>query len=153
MTAAVVWLIVLAAFVIGEIYSRAFFALFVALAAGAAAITAAAGGPFALQAAMFVVVGLGGIAAARPPLKRAMTRGHYRLVSGAAGLVGKEGVVAWAVGDNTSPGKVRIQGELWPAVSDDGGVIEPGALVLVLELRGTRFVVHEIPRGSPPGIG
>ncbi len=152
MAEALFWLIVLAAFVVGEIYTRAFFALFVALAAGAAALAAAAGAAFALQGVVFVVSAGAGIAAARPPLRRAMTRGHYRLVSGAQGLVGKEGVVAVAIGDTAAPGKVRVQGELWSAVSAGGDVIEPGALVLLLELRGTRFVVDEIPRDAPPGL-
>ncbi len=139
------WLIVMVAFFAGEMYTRAFFALFVAIAAAGGALAAAAGAPVALQGIVFVAAAGLGIAALRPPLRRSLTRGQHRLVSGAQGLVGREAVATSRIGGMTEPGKISIQGELWPASTDDPDPVSEGALVLIVELRGSRFIVQQLP--------
>jgi membrane protein implicated in regulation of membrane protease activity len=138
------WFVVAAAFVLVEFGHRAFFALFIALGAIVAAVLAVAGAPVEAQIPAFVAAAVGGVLLVRPSLQRAMSRGHYRLISGAEGLVGKEAVVTEEVGDITRPGRIRIQGEQWKALSSDGGPIEAGHVVMILELQGSTFVVSDL---------
>ncbi len=143
------WLIVAGIFVILEVGHRAFYAAFLAVGALAAALAAVAGAPLALQIPVFAVASVLGLFAARPPLMKTMSHGHYRLISGAQGLVGKEAVVTERVGDIRAPGRVRIQGEEWKALSNDGQPIEPGTVVMILELEGSTFIVQQMPEISP----
>lgn len=139
------WLIVAGVLVILEVGHRAFYAAFLAVGAIAAAIAALAGAPLALQIPVFALASVLGLFAARPPLMRTMSKGRYRLISGAQGLVGKEAVVTERVGDIRSPGRVRIQGEDWKALSNDGKPIERGTVVMILELDGSTFIVGQMP--------
>jgi len=50
------------------------------------------------------------------------------------------GIVVDGIGPN-DPGLVRLDREEWRADSADGSVIEPGARVRVVEVRGTRVLV------------
>ncbi len=145
MTDAIWWLLAAGALIGAELFTRAFFALFVAFGALVAALVAASGVPFVIQGSTMVAAALVGIVIARPPLMRAMRSGHRRLVSGARGLVGREAVVSTTIGGINSPGKIRAQGELWTAYSDDDEAIAPGTPVLILDLDGSRFVVHALP--------
>lgn len=144
MSEAAWWFIVAAVFVLAEFGHRAFYAVFVALGALVAAVLASLGVPLAAQIPAFVVAAVGGLLLVRPSLQRAMSRGHYRLISGAGGLVGKEAVVTEQVGDITTPGRIEIQGEQWKALSGDGGPIAVGHVVMILELRGSTFVVSDL---------
>jgi membrane protein implicated in regulation of membrane protease activity len=139
------WLIVTGIFVVLEVGHRAFYATFLALGALAAAIAALAGAPFAAQIPVFAVASVAGLFAARPSLMRMVSRGHHRLVSGAAGLVGRDAVVTQRVGDLRSPGKIRIQGEEWKAQSLDGSPIDVDSVVMIVELDGSTFIVQKMP--------
>jgi membrane protein implicated in regulation of membrane protease activity len=144
------WLLIAAIFVVVEFGHRAFYAMFIGLGALVAAIVAIAGLGVAVQIPVFVAAAIAGLVLIRPTVARAMSRGEP-LVSGAKGLVGKEAVVAEAVGRVTNPGKIRIQGELWKAVSNGDETIAPGTVVMILELQGSTFVVQDMPPlGSSP---
>lgn len=151
MSEAAWWLVVAAIFVVAEAFHRAFFAMFVAAGALVAALLAFAGAPVAAQIPAFFAAGALGLWLIRPSVKRAMSSGQYGFISGAEGLVGQDAVVTRPVGDISHPGKIRIQGEEWTALSSDGSVIEPGTVVMILELRNSRFVVQQMPElGSTP---
>jgi len=70
---------------------------------------------------------------------------------GAERLVGLTGIVVTAiqVDDVDRRGRVRIGAEEWGAISDVDSVIDTGAKVRVLDMRGTRVVVE--PIGNPQG--
>ncbi len=142
---AIIWLIVAIGFAVGEAMTLAFYAVFVAAGAAVAAVVAGLGGPLLAQALAFAAVGLGGLGLVRRPVMRTMRlRQGSGLISGAAGLVGEEAVVVTAVGDPLAPGQVRVRGEDWPAITEDGAAIEAGHTVLILELRQTRLLVTAV---------
>jgi len=145
MSEAVWWLLVALVFVIAEAFHRAFYAIFIAVGALVASVLAVSGVPVAVQIPAFVAAGALSMWLLRPMVKRAMSSGHYGFISGAQGLVGREAVVTRRVGDITSPGKIRIQGEEWTALSSDGNPIEPGKVVMILDLRDSKFIVEEMP--------
>ncbi len=143
MTDWVIWLVVMVVLVLGEVRSGAFVAIFIAMGAAVAALLGGLGLPLWAQAVGLVGTSVVGIGVFRRPLVSAASRGHYRLVSGARGLVGQQGVVVKEVGDLRSPGLVRVQGENWTAQCDEGETIPEGTLVMVLDLDRTRLIVRK----------
>jgi membrane protein implicated in regulation of membrane protease activity len=135
----IAWIAFALAMALVEVASVAFYAAFLALGAIAAAVAALLGANVYIQAAVFLVLALGGILVLRPALVR---RRHPRLVSGAQGMIGQTGVVIEPIQGEHGAGHVRLAGESWPAVSADGKPIPAEETVTVIEIRGSTLVVH-----------
>jgi len=138
------WFLIAALFLVAELGHRAFYALFVGIGAVVAAVLALAGVPVAIQIPAFAVAAVLGLVFLRPSLVRSMSKGEYRLQSGIAGHVGHEAVVAKDTGDAAHPGRIKLDGELWKAVSHDGKPIPAGTIVMILDLQNTTFVVQDL---------
>ena len=136
------WILAAVVFVVIEITNMAFFALFAAAGALAAAVASAVGGPALLQVIVFAVVALGGVLALRRPLLT--TFGHRRggaLKSGVAALVGQQATVVDRVDRSDVAGRVHARGEDWPAITYDDRPCEPGQVVEVIDIEKTKLVV------------
>lgn len=140
-----VWLIIAGVFAIIEVRSVAFFALFAAIGAAAASLASALSGPLGIQVAVFAAVSLAGVVFVRRMVTGALSA-HNRpaLVSGAAGLVGQHATVVREVKGLHHPGTVHARGEDWPAISYEDTPLEPGEVVVVVELDRTRLVVMSV---------
>lgn len=137
----VLWMIAAAALAAGEIFTLGFFLGPIAIAAVAAAVVAALGGGAAFQLAAFIVGSLASLALIRPIVQRHL-KTPAQIRTGTAALVGTTAVVVDRV--DTDGGRVRIGGEVWSARAyDDAQVIEPGARVEVLEIKGATALVSE----------
>ena len=135
------WTIAAAALAAGEIFTLGFFLGPIAVAAALAAIVAALGGGVAFQVAVFIVGSLASLAFLRPVVQRHL-RTAAALRTGTAALVGSPAVVLERV--DQDGGRVRIGGEVWSARAyDETQVLEPGARVEVLEIKGATAVVSE----------
>ncbi|MEM9034083.1 MAG: NfeD family protein [Actinomycetota bacterium] len=70
---------------------------------------------------------------------------------GADRLVGMRGTASSAIPSQQmqTTGTVQVEGEIWRAVSATDDEVPEGALVEVLEVRGTRVVVQVVPAERP----
>jgi membrane protein implicated in regulation of membrane protease activity len=137
-----VWLIIAAVFAVIEVRSLAFYAIFAAVGALAASLAAVLTGEIAIQTAVFAAVSLLGVTTTRRLLTGLLNdRRHPALVSGAGGMVGLHATVVNRVKGPHHPGTVHARGEDWPAISYEDDPLEPGQVVLVVELDRTRLVV------------
>ncbi|MEO8289806.1 MAG: NfeD family protein [Gaiellaceae bacterium] len=136
-----IWVIVAAALAGGEMLTVSFFLGPVALAAGAAAIVAAAGAGLGIQLIVFAAGAIASLGVVRPIARRHLrTPAHLR--TGAAALIGATAVVTERV--DGSSGLVRLGGEIWSARSyEDGRVFEPGTRVSVLQIDGATALVSD----------
>lgn len=137
------WIVIALVLLVAEYHTQAFIAAFVAMGVLAAAICALVGLPLFIQVIAAVAVGGGSLAFLRrwamnhvrrrsgPPLK----------LTGTQAMVGKEGLVIEAVGDESHPGHVRLGGERWLAISATGDPVPVDDKVLILDVRGTMLVV------------
>jgi membrane protein implicated in regulation of membrane protease activity len=129
-----------------EMHHMAFYALFGAVGALAAAVIAAfLPDAILLQGLVAVVLTVLGVVVARPFVSRTFHQHHGGQVTRGVhgGLVGQEAVTLDVVGDDHSIGHVRLAGERWLAVS--GGMnIPAGTPVLVTALRGTTLIVWPV---------
>ena len=140
-----VWLIIAGVFAIIEVRSLAFFALFAAIGAAAASLASALSGPLGIQVAVFAAVSLAGVIFVRRMVTGVLSPGNRpALVSGAAGLVGQHATVVREVKGPHHPGTVHARGEDWPAISYEDNPLEPGEVVVVVELDRTRLVVMSV---------
>ena len=141
MPAWVIWIVAAAALAAGEILTLGFFLGPIALAALVAALVALAGAGVELQVAAFVLASIASLAVVRPLVKRHL-RMPAHLRTGTAALVGETALVLEQVDGNG--GRVRIGGEIWSARAyDEDQVIEPGARVSVLAIKGATALVSE----------
>jgi membrane protein implicated in regulation of membrane protease activity len=139
MPAWLVWLIVAAVLMGGEVATMGVFLGPLAVAAGLAAVVAAIGGGVIVQFAVFVAGSVAALGFLRPRVLRRLHRGPV-LRTGTAALIGEPAVALARV--DCDGGRVKIGGEEWSARSyTDEEVIEPGTRVVVVEIRGATALV------------
>ena len=147
------WLAVALAFGVGEALTTAFYALFIVLGALAAAAAAQLGFDLPVQVAVMCLVSVLGVVVARPPLMRYLQRRHTPgMASGAESMVGQEAAVVEEIGGAHQPGHVRIYGESWLALSEDGAPIAAGSIVSIVGIKQATLVVRQVqdaPAATP----
>lgn len=143
-----VWMVTAVVFTVGEMaVAGSFFLLPFAVGALAACIGAFAGANLFLQWVLFVGVSILSLAALYP-LRRRFDANDSQDGIGARRLIGQPGSVLQDIGAGPDgSGLVRVGREDWRAQSLDGSAIAAGAVVRIVEVRGTRVVVH--PVSSP----
>jgi membrane protein implicated in regulation of membrane protease activity len=151
---AIVWLVLGLALLWIELHHLAFYALFGAVGAFAAALTAVvAPDAYAVQGAVLIgVTGLG-VAALRPVVSSVYERRHpagARIKGVHGGLVGQDAVTLDRVASEKEVGHAMLAGERWLAISGDGRAIDAGRHVTVTAVVGTTLVVWPIDGLFPP---
>jgi membrane protein implicated in regulation of membrane protease activity len=130
-------------FGIGELVARSFFLAPFALGATVAAAVdlAGAGGLPAWLA--FIAVSPLSLFVLRPIAVSHM-RAAPQLRNGAAALIGKQAIVLETISNHEGEGCVKIDGDVWTARAfDDDRVIERGARVEVVDIKGATALVME----------
>jgi membrane protein implicated in regulation of membrane protease activity len=144
--AIVVWVILALLFVGAELLTLSLVAIYAALGALAAAITAGVGGDIWIQLLVFAVVAVVALLLTRRPLLRLMSR-TPQVPSNAPTVVGKRAVVVIAVEEGPGQrGQVRVGTEHWSARSEDERAIAEGVKVDVVRIDGVSLVVR--PSGA-----
>jgi len=102
------------------------------------------GAGFAVSAIAAAVASVACLALVRPQLVKRLHSGP-ELSLGHGKLVGQQGVVTERI-TGLEVGRIKLAGEFWTAKPyDETIVIEPGATVEVLEIRGATAYVHPVP--------
>ena len=137
----VIWMLLAAAFGLGEVFTLSFLLAPLAIAAALAGLAALGGLSLALQLVVFIAATTASLAFIRPIARRHL-RTPPQIRTGSAELVGATATVVERVDANG--GMVRLRGETWTARPyDDTQVIEPGAQVEVLKIQGATALVTE----------
>jgi len=139
----VVWGVLALVLLAVELHHVAFYALFGAIGAAAAAVIAlAAPGAIVGQFAAAVGAAALGVTLVRPYVSRAFPRHHDGTVAIGVhgGFVGERVTVLDAVGSRPG-GHVRLAGESWLAVSGTDETIPAGSIAVVSGVRGTTLTI------------
>ncbi len=147
----IIWILIAVVLIAVELHSVAFFAIFGAAGAAAAAIVAGfAPDALALQIVVAAVVAGVGIALVRPYVSRTFgAHGSGTPVRGVhGGLVGTRTFTTDEVRAQP-PGHVRILGENWLAVPWDGQPIAASTPVVVTDVIGTILTVRPALTARP----
>jgi membrane protein implicated in regulation of membrane protease activity len=141
MDAWTIWLIAGVCAAVGELSTGGLFLAPFAVGAFGGALADLAGGGGAIQFVVFALLTLACFALVRPIAKRHLHT-PPRLRTGTAALVGEHAIVVERIENDLPSGTVRIGGEVWTARAyDDDTVIETGAKVQVVEIRGATALV------------
>jgi membrane protein implicated in regulation of membrane protease activity len=143
--ALVFWSIIVVVFLAVEIHTQAFVAFFLGVSGVVAGVLAIAGVAFWLQVLVWLgVTGLG-LWLLRPFALAKFPRHRYErdmTKPSAVAMTNLRGVTESLVGDEENPGRVRIQGESWKAVTE-GEPIPTGAPITVRKAYGTTLWVEK----------
>jgi membrane protein implicated in regulation of membrane protease activity len=143
-----VWLGIAAFLGIAEMLSLDLVLVMLAVGALGGAVTAAAGGAVVLQLLVAALVSVAMLWLVRPSLVERLHQGP-ELKLGTSKLIGQRATVTQRI-TGLSVGQIRLAGETWSAAPyDEHLVIEPGATVEVLEIRGATAYVHPLPELEP----
>jgi len=142
MDAWVLWIVLAVVLAIGEMLTLGFFLAPFAGGALAAAPVAALGAGQIAAGIVFLVVSMLLFWVVRP-IARAHRRTPPALRTGTDALVGREAMVLERIANDEAVGVVKIDGEVWTARAYGDEVIEPGARVQVVEIRGATALVTE----------
>lgn len=129
-----------------EVHTNAFVSVFIGFAAAVTFILALAAVPFVLQAIVWLAVSGASIALLRPmALRRFSHRYEVDMSRPTANpMTDKRGLVESTVGDERHPGRVKIQGESWRAVTDWPEEIPDGTPIVVTKAYGTTLWVTPV---------
>ena len=119
-----IWMVVAAAFIIGEIFTMGFFLLWFAIGAALAGILALIGLGAGWQWGTFVVVSLVLFIVSRRFAERFTKKQPPGI--GADRFIGKEAIVLEEIDNAQNTGRIRLKKEEWRADSKNGEVIPPG---------------------------
>ena len=139
----VIWIIAACVLAVGEMLTLGFFLAPFAVGAALAGLADALGASTAVDFAVFLVVSSLLLLLVRP-----IARAHRRLPpatrTGTAALVGRRAIVLERIANDEGVGCVRVDGEVWTARAyDEDDVIEEGARVHIVEIRGATALVAE----------
>lgn len=136
-----IWIVLAALLLVGELLTVGVLLGFVAIAALAAGVVALAGAGLAIQLVAFILASLALIVFVRPIARRHLrTPGPLR--TGTAALIGSRAMALTRV--DATGGQVKIGGEIWSARAwDETQVIEPGVRVEVIKIEGATALVYE----------
>ena len=138
------WIVIVLFCLAAEVHTNAFVALFVGVGATLSFILALAGIPFALQAGAWLIVSGGTLLFLRPFALRRFHHRPYEIDMSrptSNTMTDLRGFVEVTVGDEKHPGKVKIQGESWKAVTEWPEAIPEGNQIVVRKAFGTTLWV------------
>ncbi len=148
--AVVFWVVIIVLSGLAELHTNALAALFVGVGAGVAFVVALGGASFPVQALVWLLVTAATMAFLRPfALKKLRPPAGDLALPIATTMTGQFGVVEDEVGDESHPGRIKIRGEHWRAVTDAGASIAVTTPVVVTKAYGTTLWVE--PRESSNG--
>ena len=137
-----VWMILAAAFIVGEIFTAGFFLLWFGIGAAAAGALALFGFGAAWQWGAFVLLSIVLFLVSRRFAEKVSKKQPPGI--GADRFIGKKGVVLEEIDNDRNTGRVRIEKEEWRADSETGEVIQEGRRVEVAKLAGTHLIVKPL---------
>lgn len=134
------WLVAGVLLAVAELFTGTFVLLMLAAGAFGATAVAAVGAPVWLQVLAFAGISGLGLLGVRPAIRKRLHRDAEHADMGLDAIEGAEGLVLEQV--DVDHGLIKIGGEMWSARAYDATqVIEPGARVRVIEVRGATALV------------
>jgi len=137
-----IWFILAAIFIVGEIFTAGFFILWFGVGAAAAGVLALLGlGPIWQWLAFVVISGI--LVAVSRKFANRVTKEQPPGI-GADRFVGMVGMVLEDINNLNNTGRVRMNKEEWRAESENDEIIPKDTKVKVIKVDGTHLIVQPI---------
>lgn len=138
-----IWAVLAVVCLILELTAGDFFILCFSIGAASACLTDALGGSITLQLVVFAISTLACLFFVRPFAQRFLHKGEPNRPSNADALLGRKGRVVETIKAN-SFGRVKIDGDIWKAVTNETNDIPEGTNVRVASRESTIITVETI---------
>lgn len=142
------WFVSAVLLVVLELVFSGFVLLCFGVAAFVTSVLSLLGMGIQLQIISFIVVSLASFVTIRPFFLRHMKPKGGLVETNVAGLIGNEAMVTETIDSAKNAGSVRIRGELWAAMSENGIAIQAGTKVEVARISGNKVVVKLWSKGE-----
>ena len=136
---AIIWLAALVILLLAEALTLGLTTIWFAGGALIALIAAPVGANVWVQLGIFLAVSLLLLIFTRPAALRYMNKSTLK--TNVDSLTGEVGVVSERIDNLEATGKVKLTDVLWTARSEDGTVIEEGAVVEISRVEGVKLIV------------
>ena len=140
------WLIAAIILVIIEIFTAGFGAVCFALGALGSALTGYLGGSFSWQLAVFAIVSLLSFLFVRPFVLKFLEKKTKDVKTNADALIGRKAVVTEGIDAERQQGRVKVDGDEWKAVSEDGQPIAAGSEVEITARESLIVTVRKVTK-------
>ncbi|MGI6030894.1 MAG: NfeD family protein [Eubacteriales bacterium] len=137
-----VWLVLLIAFVVGEVATAGLVSIWFCFGALAAMIMAVLSLDVAFQIIVFFVVSIVLLLITKPFVKRFLS--SRPVATNADKILGGKGIVVETIDNVKGSGAIKIDGKVWTARCTQDVVIPAGKEVQVVEIRGVRAIVNPV---------
>ena len=134
-----VWLVIAIAAAIIELSTPQLVSLWFAVAALIAMASAAFGAQLWIQIAVFVLVSVILVVITRPLYKKFIKPSVVATNTDA--LLGRVAIVKLDIDNDASVGLVKVSGQEWSALSEDGSLIPAGQKVIIKNIAGVKLIV------------
>ena len=136
------WLIASGIFFIAEIITVGFLIFWLGIGALITMIVSFFTSNLIIQTTVFVISSTILIFATRPLINKF---GNTKTTStNAFSLVGKKGIVTQNIDSIRGTGQIKVQGELWSAISKDSDIIPKNTEVEILSIKGVKLIVTPV---------
>lgn len=140
-----IWLIVALIFFLIEIFTTGIAVICFSFGALIAALVASLGGNLTWQVIFFAIVSLLSLVFIRPILVKLFYKsGKNEVKTNAEAIIGRIGTVCETIDNAKDSGRVKIDGDVWKAVSSDNEIIEEGTKVKILKLDSIIVTVKQV---------
>ena len=141
-----IWLIVAIIFAITEVYYHGFFLLWFSIGALVTLIASLFLHNFLLESIIFLTVSFILLLTLKKHFIKKLDH-KKTFATNTNQLIGSHGIVIKHIGQNNlESGLVKLDGEVWSAISDSNHSISEGSLVEVKAIKGVRLIVASIKK-------
>ncbi len=135
------WLIISGICLIIESITLGFFVFWFSIGAIFALLTSLFTSNIFIQSTVFIITSTLLLLLTKPLIKK-FVKSPKSKPTNVYSIIGKEGIVLENIDNISSTGKVKINGELWSAISDNN--IEKGETIKVLSINGVKLKVEKV---------
>lgn len=136
------WLILAIVLMIAEVLTSDFLLATFGIACLAGSAVAGFGADLTWQLAAFAVAAAMCLAVVRPAVKRWLYQSGEKLKTNTDSMIGRRGTVVDDAAGDDAPGRVKIGGEEWRAVSGSGAMLPAGTVVEIVSLDGSTVTIR-----------
>ena len=140
------WIVLMVALIIVEASTANLVCIWFAIGALAAVVGKLSGLSLLYQTVTFVLVSAVALCATKPLVKK--LRGNGKTATNADMVIGKTGIVTEEITNDKFAGKVKVAGQEWSAVTEDGSEISKNSKITVKKIDGVKLVVEQVKFAS-----
>lgn len=135
-----IWVLMSGFFIILEIITIGFLVFWFAIGSLFAMAASFFTDSIVAQTAIFIISSTALIILTRPLVEK-LTKKDTTVKTNAYSIIGKKAIVTKNIDSSSESGQVRVNGEIWSAISEEGNTYEKGSEVEIVAIDGVKAII------------